>query len=114
MNDAVEEIARICHEVNRGLCLATGDASQPSWADAPDWQKQSAVHGVEAIMKGEVRTPEDSHNNWCKEKVETGWTYGAVKDAVKKTHPCLVPYHELPVIQRLKDKLFTTIVQSLR
>lgn len=43
----VETIARACHEANRGLCLAFGDISQPPWDSAPDWQKESAIKGVE-------------------------------------------------------------------
>ncbi len=41
-----EEIARVCHEVNRALCEAFGDHSQPAWADAPEWQRQSTITGV--------------------------------------------------------------------
>lgn len=31
----VEQIAELCHEINRIYCLSIGDASQPTWADAP-------------------------------------------------------------------------------
>lgn len=111
---SVQEIARVCHEVNRGLCIALNDYSQPSWEDAPDWQKVSAVHGVEAILAGRARTPEESHGSWTKEKIEAGWTYGPVKDPEAKTHPCLVRYEELPSEQRLKDVLFLAVVQVLK
>lgn len=40
------EIARVCHEVNRAYCAALGDLSQPPWADAPEWQRKSALNGV--------------------------------------------------------------------
>jgi hypothetical protein len=42
-----------------------------------------------------------------------GWTYGQVKGAHAKTHPCCVPYEELPVEQRRKDALFKAIVASV-
>lgn len=110
----IQEIARICHEVNRGLCIGLGDNSQPAWEDAPDWQKESAVNGVTAIVEGRVNAPEDSHNGWSREKIEAGWTYGEVKDPAAKTHPCLVPFHDLPPAQQLKDMLFLQTVWALR
>lgn len=33
---------------------------------------------------------------------------------VLKLHPCLVPYEQLPVIDRAKDLVFVSIVQTLR
>ena len=35
------------------------------------------------------------------------------KDAEKKTHPCIVPYSDLPVVQRAKDYLFREVVHTL-
>jgi hypothetical protein len=49
-----------------------------------------------------------------KEKVDLGWVYGEVKDAEKKTHPCILPYDELPLQQRTKDYLFKQVVDSLK
>ena len=54
------------------------------------------------------------HNNWSAEKVADGWVYGEVKDVEKKTHPCLVPFDQLPLFQQKKDKLFSAIVDALK
>lgn len=107
------EIARICHETNRGYCEAIGDNSQVSWDSAPEWQQQSAINGVEFHFYNNV-TPEQSHQNWMKEKLENGWTFGDVKNEVAKTHPCMVPYSELPQLQRTKDFIFKAIVDSYK
>src|SRR5687767_13476949 len=109
-----EKIAEICHEVNRGLCLGLGDDSQPRWEDAPDWQKNSAMDGVAAILEGKIQNPEDSHDSWAQQKYRDGWQYGPIKNPDKKEHPCLVPFHELPADQQLKDALFLTVVEYLR
>lgn len=109
----IEEIAKVCHEVNRAYCLSIGDASQPAWEDAPQWQRDSAIKGVEFHLSGET-TPEQSHESWMKEKVATGWTYGPIKDPDKKEHPCMVPYDQLPLEQRTKDYLFKSVVDSFR
>lgn len=110
----VKEIARKCHEANKAYCEIIGDMSQPSWDDAPDWQKNSAINGVEIHLNDETMTGEDSHSAWSQQKLEEGWTYGKKKDPVKKTHPCLVPYEELPVEQRVKDIIFKVVVDALR
>lgn len=108
-----EQIARICHEVNRAYCNSIGDTSQPSWDEAPQWQKESAVNGVNFHLNNDT-TPEQSHENWLKEKIATGWVYGPVKDPEKKEHPCMVPYDQLPLEQRTKDYLFKAIVDCFK
>lgn len=109
----IENIARVCHEANRAYCLTIGDDSQPSWDEAPDWQRTSAVNGVLFIRENPAAEPSASHESWLREKEATGWKYGPVKDAVKKEHPCYVPYDELPETQRRKDALFVNIVWAL-
>lgn len=108
----IEAIARICHEVNRGLCLALHDYSQMRWEDAPAWQRKSAIHGVEMVSLGHDE-PERSHGNWFSEKLDAGWVCGEVKDEDAKTHPCMVPFEDLPAEQQLKDHLFVTTAKVL-
>jgi hypothetical protein len=109
---AIENAAILCHEANRGYCEAIGDTSQVPWADAPQWQRDSAIAGVKAIYEDPDTTPEDSHEGWMKKKIEDGWVRGDVKDAEKKTHPCMVPYDELPAEQRVKDVLFGVVARK--
>lgn len=108
----VERIAEICHEVNRGLCEALGDTSQVRWSEAPGWQRDSAISGVRSVQGGND-LPSNSHENWTREKLTDGWVLGDVKDPEAKTHPCLVPFEELPIEQQLKDHLFVTIARLL-
>ena len=114
MEDQEKFIARICHEVNRAYCASLGDDSQPAWADAPQWQKDSAVNGVRMHLANPNATPEDSHGAWLAEKKAAGWTWGPVKDAGKKEHPCYIEYGRLPAEQRAKDYLFRGVVHALR
>ena len=109
----IEKIAELCHEVNRAYCESIGDNSQLPWSEAPEWQKNSAINGVKFHMGNEA-SPEDTHISWMKQKQEEGWVYGPVKDAEAKTHPCMVPYNELPVEQRSKDYLFKAIVDFFK
>lgn len=108
-----QQLAELCHETNRRYCLGLGDASQAPWAEAPDWQRQSALNGVThhltTIRAGRLPQPAESHESWLKEKLDTGWRYGLVKNPETKEHPCCVPFHELPLQQRVKDVLFVTL-----
>ncbi len=107
-------IAKICHEANRAYCQTIGDDSQKPWDEAEDWQRGSAVSGVEFALANPDVTPESQHEAWSRDKVAAGWVYGEVKDADDKTHPCLVPYDQLPVEQQGKDALFRAIVLAMR
>lgn len=109
--EIIEACARAAHEVNRAYCIYMNDNSQPSWDDAPEWQKSSARNGVEGAIKG--NTPRQSHEGWLKEKRDTGWKYGPVKNPETKEHPCFVEYDELPEFQKLKDALFLVTVLAM-
>lgn len=108
-------IARVCHEANRAYCLALGDTSQVPWDDAPEWQKASAIDGVEKhLASPNGLPPSASHDAWLAQKRQDGWKYGPAKDAEKREHPCFVPYEDLPEEQKRKDTLFGKVVEALR
>ena len=108
-----DRIARVCHEANRAICVAFGDNSQKPWDEAEQWQRDSAIKGVEFALNNPAAGPSCQHDAWCKDKIEAGWKFGPVKDAEKKEHPCLVPYDELPAEQRAKDHVFRAIVLAM-
>lgn len=107
------DVARVCHEVNRAICEASGDMSQRPWEQAEPWQRDSAVRGVAFALANPDASPEAQHNAWMKDKITDGWIWGAKKDADAKTHPCMVPYHLLPFEQRVKDHAFRAVVGAL-
>lgn len=108
----VEGIARVAHDANRAYQVITGDpAVSPPWDDAPQWQRESAMAGVSEALGG--ATAEELHDSWCRFKAKDGWVHGEVKDADARTHPCLVPYEDLPDVQRRKDALFRAVVTAL-
>lgn len=109
-----EDVARVCHEANRGLQALQPDSGVPIaavWDDWPQSERASVVAGVIAARGG--ATPEQLHQSWIDFKAAEGWAYGPVKDLDAKLHPCFVPYGELPVDQRVKDGLFSAIVKAL-
>ena len=106
-------IAECCHEANRAYCEAFGDWSQPMWADAPDWQKDSAIDGVAFHIDNPDAGPSASHENWMKQKLAEGWNWGTVKNIEELEHPCMVEYADLPPEQQAKDFIFCAIVKTL-
>lgn len=44
------------------------------------------------------------HEVWAQSRIEQGWTYGEERNDSLKTHPCLVPYEELPEIEKAYDR----------
>ena len=70
--------------------------------DAPEWQRESAVKGVEFNLANPDAPASASHDSWL-----------AVKDAEKKEHPCYVPYDQLPKDQQRKDAVFKAVVAAL-
>lgn len=109
----IEQIAKVCHEVNRAYCMSLGDTSQPAWDAAPDWQRQSAIKGVEFAIANPDAKPSASHESWLAEKQREGWRFGPIKDATLREHPCFVPYDELPQEQKAKDYLFLAVVRAM-
>lgn len=109
----LDQIARVCHEVNKAYCEALGDTSQLAWEDAPEWQRVSARTGVDLHTMGDFG-PEASHTSWMKQKLDEGWKFGLVKDAAKKEHPCMVAFADLPREQQAKDFIFRAVVHALR
>ncbi len=114
IDDLKYRIAQVCHEANYAYCRTIGDFSQKPWADAPEWQRASAVKGVKFHLDNPGALPSASHESWLAEKEREGWVYGEEKDEVLKTHPCIVPFKELPREQQLKDVLFIAVVNALR
>jgi hypothetical protein len=110
----VLQIAMVCHQANKAWCEANDDNSQKDWHGAEEWQRQSAIMGVEFRLNNPNAGKDAQHNAWMQDKINDGWVYGDVKDAVAKTHPCIVPFEQLPEFQQKKDALFCAIVDSLK
>lgn len=47
---------------------------------------------------------ENVHEVWAENRIREGWTYGEKRDDDKKETPCLVPYADLPEIEKDYDR----------
>lgn len=55
---------------------------------------------------------ENAHDNWAKQRLAQGWTYGPKRDDPTKKHPDLVPYNELSDTEKEYDR--QTAMQTLK
>jgi alpha-D-ribose 1-methylphosphonate 5-triphosphate synthase subunit PhnH len=108
----IELIAKLAYEANAAYCRSIGDTSQPAWENAPEWQKTSVINGVRFHIENPIARASTSHENWLNEKQANGWHYGPEKDPERKTHPCMVPFDELPIEQQIKDHIFRSVVHA--
>lgn len=70
----------------------------PKPAQTDDIVLSEELNGlVEAMAK-------NVHEVWAESRISQGWTYGPERNDVLKHHPCLVPYEELPEVEKAYDR----------
>lgn len=110
---SIKEIAKVVHNLQSAFCSSIGDHTVPTWDNAPQWMKDTTIDGVYALLGDTTAEAGFSHTNWMNKKFAEGWVYGEIKDAVKKTHPSLIPFDKLPWEDQYKDILFVKTVREL-
>jgi hypothetical protein len=45
-----------------------------------------------------------AHDEWAAQRLSDGWVWGESRCDIKKTHPCLVPYDQLPDTEKAYDR----------
>jgi hypothetical protein len=64
---------------------------------------------IEALKESLAR---NAHDVWARQRLDQGWTYGLNRNDDAKTHPCLIPYEELPESEKEYDR--KTAIETLR
>ena len=54
----------------------------------------------------------NTHEVWAAGRIAEGWTHGTLRDEVKKIHPNLISYEELPESEKNYDR--ATALETLR
>ena len=52
------------------------------------------------------------HEVWAATRIAQGWKYGEQRNDELKTHPCLIPYEELPEEEKVYDR--NTSINTLK
>ena len=70
----------------------------PQPMDTSDIQLLEELNGlVEQIAK-------NVHEVWAQSRLSQGWSYGEERSDALKHHPCLIPYEELPEVEKAYDR----------
>jgi len=46
----------------------------------------------------------NTHEVWSANRIADGWVFGDVRDDNKKTHPCIIPFEDLPESEKEYDR----------
>lgn len=65
----------------------------------------------ELMELGEV-IARNVHEVWAKNRINEGWSYGKTRNDELKQTPCLVPYEDLPEIEKDYDR--KTAINTLK
>ncbi len=57
--------------------------------------------GLEELVEEMSR---NVHEVWAETRISQGWSYGEKRDDELMTHPCLVPYEQLPESEKDYDR----------
>jgi hypothetical protein len=108
------KIAQVMHEAVRAWQSANGQTPAPPWGRAPKWMKEASAASVAWSIANPDAAASAQHDQWLSTKKADGWTFGKKKDGKKKTHPMMVPYAQLPEMERRKDALVNALVKALK
>jgi hypothetical protein len=107
-----DQIAKAVHTVNGLLQEFHGEAHrQPDWEHAPD-SMRCRVHSLIRLYRA-GGTPREAHTRWVESMAADGWRHGLSYDEGEHLHPNMVPYGELPQLQRAKDQVSHGLVVLL-
>ena len=70
----------------------------PQQMDTSDVQLPEELNDLIEQMSKNV------HEVWAKSRMDQGWTYGPERSDILKQHPCLIPYEDLPEIEKAYDR----------
>jgi hypothetical protein len=110
---SIMKIAQVMHEAVRAWQKANGQTAAPPWSRAPSWMKEASREAVVWRMENPKAPSSVQHEQWLAEKRTAGWRYGKTKSGTRKTHPLLVPYADLPEVERRKDAMVGALIDSL-
>ena len=74
------------------------DAYVPQPMDTSDVQLPQELNELVEKMARNV------HEVWAQSRISQGWTYGPERSDTLKHHPCLVPYEDLPEVEKAYDR----------
>ena len=97
-------LSKEIHEMAERIVESDTDVNKEERADDIKLPKE--------LLELAEQMAERVHDVWAEERIRQGWSYGEQRDDVQKKHPCLIPYKELPVEEKIYDR--NTSMETLR
>jgi len=110
------ERAAFVYDAARLAAIASGAPIVPvPWVEREQDFREQFVKVIERQC-GPQRSasPEELHGSWMQAYLANGWTFGEVYDREQRTHPDLVPYAQLGILERDKDAVFVALCEIAR
>lgn len=126
-DDQLNRVAKLVHYALDAMNAYTGNSPAVGWNELPKFRKDVCRGVVSLVAKRldgmvEERVSDKEaagampdlilqvHDVWADAYRDNGWTYGEEYDPDNKTHPCLVPFEDLPESEAIKDVLVVGLV----
>jgi hypothetical protein len=71
---------------------------KPNPIDTSKIKLSDDLHGLIELLA------ENVHDNWALKRIGEGWSFGPNRDDLAKKHPDLLPYHDLPEVEKEYDR----------
>ncbi|GBC62521.1 hypothetical protein DENIS_3493 [Desulfonema ishimotonii] len=110
----VEQAARSFHQHLKAFRESLGDYTLPDWEETTKHNREMGVRFVRYTLANQSITPESHHEKWVANMAKRGWRHGNERNPDKKTHPCMVPWEDLPYHEQAKTVLMIATVNILR
>lgn len=104
-------IAKIIHQCWVSHQIAVGQPYNDRLTDA---QRESLLSGYRKFINNPTMTCQQNHEEWMEHRLANGWTLGPVKDEALKQHPDLIPYDQLPAVEKTKNEVFLSACRLIQ
>lgn len=108
----ITQVAKTAHAVHLAYCKTMGLETQPVWEELTEEHKDTIISSVKQILDGDIKTVEESHDNFVKFKKSSGWVYGKEYSRKLKTSPRICEFVEMGMNDTVKEVLFFECVKS--
>ena len=70
----------------------------------PEPADTSGIDLPEELQQLVERVAKNVHEVWAQSRLSQGWVYGPERSDALKTHPSLIPYEDLPEVEKQYDR----------
>lgn len=74
---------------------------EPAYIPHPTDTSHVSLSELQPLLEDLAR---NAHEIWAQKRLQEGWTYGPQRDDIKRRHPCLIPYEDLPESEKEYDR----------